>query len=195
MDFKTYVQSIVASYVAKDNKNIIFIKHYNTLDITEHEILAKVDRTDEKVFLYHEFAMHYMHESYAPFLQWIRQCYNSYYKDVMTVEEVDNITRRVQRKVYAETGVILTGVGVYSFNTKNEEAARIHNTVMETVLKHDWALQVHAFHADTVKKKMRFDVVFSFDIESKEGYEIIMKEMRQLYPDYSITITSDVDVS
>lgn len=115
--------------------------------------------------------------------------------DVMTVEEVDNITRRVQRKVYAETGVILTGVGVYSFNTKNEEAARIHNTVMETVLKHDWALQVHAFHADTVKKKMRFDVVFSFDIESKEGYEIIMKEMRQLYPDYSITITSDVDIS
>ncbi len=87
MDFKTYVQSIVASYVAKDNKNIIFIKHYNTLDITEHEILAKVDRTDEKVFLYHEFAMHYMHESYAPFLQWIRQCYNSYYKDVMTVED------------------------------------------------------------------------------------------------------------
>jgi cation diffusion facilitator family transporter len=115
--------------------------------------------------------------------------------DVMTVEEVDNITRRVQRKVYAETGVILTGVGVYSFNTKNEEAAGIRNTVMETVLRHDWALQVHAFNADTAEKKMRFDVVFSFDIEPREGYEIILKEIRNLYPDYSITITSDVDVS
>lgn len=87
MDFKTYVQNIVASYVAKDNKNIIFIKHYNTLDITKNEILAQVDRTDDKVFLYHEYAMHDMHSSYAPFLHWIRQCYNTYYKEKMTAEE------------------------------------------------------------------------------------------------------------
>jgi len=87
MDFKTYVQSVVASYVEKQNKNIIFIKHYNTLDITRNEILAKVDRTDDKVFLYHEYAMHDMHSSYAPFLQWIRQCYDTYYKDTVTVEE------------------------------------------------------------------------------------------------------------
>ncbi len=87
MDFKTYVQSVVASYVAKENKSIIFIKHYNTLDITRNEILAQVDKTDDKVFLYHEYAMHEMHGSYAPFLQWIRQCYNTYYKDKMTAED------------------------------------------------------------------------------------------------------------
>ena len=87
MDFKTYVQSVVASYVEKQNKNIIFIKHYNTLDITKNEILAKVDKTDDKIFLYHEYAMHDMHSSYAPFLQWIRQCYERYYKDTVTVEE------------------------------------------------------------------------------------------------------------
>lgn len=87
MDFKTYVQSVVASYVEKQNKNIIFIKHYNTLDVTEDEILAQVSKTSSKVFLYHEYAMHDMHSSYAPFLQWIRQCFNSYYKDKMTVED------------------------------------------------------------------------------------------------------------
>lgn len=87
MDFKTYVQSVVASYVEKQNRNLIFIKHYNTLDITRDEILAKVDKTDDKIFLYHEYAMHDMHSSYAPFLQWIRQCYNTYYSDVMTVED------------------------------------------------------------------------------------------------------------
>ena len=87
MDFKTYVQSVVASYVAKDNKNIIFIKHYNTLDITRNEILAQVDKTDDKVFLYHEYAMHDMHSSYAPFLEWIRQCFNTYYKDKMSAED------------------------------------------------------------------------------------------------------------
>ena len=63
MDFKTYVQSVVASYVEKQNKSIIFIKHYNTLDITKDEILAMVDKTDDKIFLYHEYAMHDMHDS------------------------------------------------------------------------------------------------------------------------------------
>ena len=115
--------------------------------------------------------------------------------DVMTVEEVDTITRRLQQKVYKGTGVIITGVGVYSYNTKDQEAAKIRNTVMETVLQHEWALQVHAFNADTKKKKMRFDVVLSFDIDPRQGYEVIMKEIRKLYPDYAITITSDIDIA
>ena len=115
--------------------------------------------------------------------------------DVMTVEEVDTITRRLQQKVYEGTGVIITGVGVYSYNTKDQEAAKIRNTVMETVLQHEWALQVHAFNADTKKKKMRFDVVLSFDIDPRQGYEVIMKEIRRLYPDYAITITSDIDIA
>ena len=115
--------------------------------------------------------------------------------DVMTVEEVDTITRRLQQKVYEGTGVIITGVGVYSYNTKDQEAAKIRNTVIETVLQHEWALQVHAFNADTKKKKMRFDVVLSFDIDPRQGYEVIMKEIRRLYPDYAITITSDIDIA
>lgn len=86
MDFKTYVQSVVASYVDKQNSNVIFIKHYNTLDITKNEILADVDETSGKVFLYHEYEMHEMHSTFAPFLQWIRQCYDTYYKGKMTVE-------------------------------------------------------------------------------------------------------------
>ena len=27
------------------------------------------------------------------------------------------------------------------------------------------------------------------------GYEVIMKEIRRLYPDYAITITSDIDIA
>ena len=42
---------------------------------------------------------------------------------------------------------------------------------------------------------MRFDVVFSFDIDQNEGYETIMKEIETLYPDYTITITSDMDIA
>ena len=87
MDFKTYVQSVVASYVEKENKNVIFIKHYNTLDISKDEILAQVDKTDDKVFLYHEFVMHEMHSSFDPFLEWIRQCYVEFYSNTMSAED------------------------------------------------------------------------------------------------------------
>lgn len=115
--------------------------------------------------------------------------------DYMTVDKVDELTRRIQAKVYAETGVILTGVGVYSFNTGDDEVAKMRNTVLETVMAHEWALQLHGFYVDTERKDMRFDVVMSFDIDNKEGLELLYKEISALYPDYHLTIAPDVDIS
>ena len=114
--------------------------------------------------------------------------------DTMEVDEVDKLTRRIEMKVYKETGVILTGVGVYSFNTSDDEAANMRDTVRETVMAHDWALQLHGFYADTEKKTMRFDVVISFDIKRAEALEILTKEVQSLYPDYTLQIVPDVDV-
>ena len=115
--------------------------------------------------------------------------------DTMTVEQVDELTRRVQAKVLNETGVILTGVGVYSYNTKNDEAAKIRNTIQKLVLSHDWALQFHGFYVDIKKKSLRFDVVMSFEIDPKDGLDTLYKEVREAYPDYDIYIAPDVDVS
>jgi len=115
--------------------------------------------------------------------------------DTMTVEEVDRLTRRVEEKVYRETGVILTGVGVYSYNTGNSEAAQMRNRVQETVMRHDWALQLHGFYADLEAKTIRFDVVLSFDIGQKEALDVLYAEIREIYPDYEIQIVPDVDIS
>ena len=49
--------------------------------------------------------------------------------DTLTVEQADVITRKVQHEVYSHTGVILTGVGIYSHNTKDDVAAEIRNNV------------------------------------------------------------------
>ena len=115
--------------------------------------------------------------------------------DTMTVEELDRLTRKVEGKVYKETGVILVGVGVYSHNTGDNEAALIFKDVRDKVLAHDWAVQMHGFHVDVPAKEMRFDVVMNFDIRPKKGIEIISKEIGQAYPDYAIQIVPDVDVS
>ena len=115
--------------------------------------------------------------------------------DTMTVAQLDDLTRRVETKVYRETGVILAGVGAYSYNTGDNEAARIQNDVRKRVLSHDWAVQMHGFYLEEEKKHMRFDVVFSFDIDPKDGLASLYDEIRQAYPDYAVVIVPDVDVS
>ena len=41
-------------------------------------------------------------------------------RDTMTVEELDRLTRRIEESVYRKTGVILTGIGVYAYNTGDD---------------------------------------------------------------------------
>ena len=115
--------------------------------------------------------------------------------DTMTVEEVDVLTRKVQNKVFHETGVILTGIGVYSYNTSDDEAAQMRNHVQEKVLDHDWAIQMHGFYVDTVEKLIRFDVVLSFDADRKEALDTLNAELKEMYPDYTPVIVPDVDTS
>lgn len=114
--------------------------------------------------------------------------------DTMSVDEVDRVTRRIETKVYREAGIILTGIGVYSYNTSDGEAVRIRNSVRQTVMAHDWALQLHGFYADTDKKTMRFDVVLSFDIDRAEAIGVLTKEVKELFPDYTLQIVPDIDV-
>ena len=115
--------------------------------------------------------------------------------DTLTVDEVDRITRRIQTNVFHKTGVILTGIGVYSHNTSNDAAAQMRNKIQETVLSHDWALQMHGFYADTEQKTIRFDVVVSFDADRKEALETLCSEVTALYPEYEVLIVPDVDVA
>ncbi|MBO6214564.1 MAG: cation transporter, partial [Lachnospiraceae bacterium] len=115
--------------------------------------------------------------------------------DTMTAKEVDKLTRKMENKVYKETGVVLAGMGLYSYNTENDEAGRIEKDVREKVLAHEWALQLHGFYLDVESKEMTFDVVMSFDIVPKEGLKTINEEIRKAYPEYRVNIVPDVDIS
>ncbi|MBR6918371.1 MAG: cation transporter [Clostridia bacterium] len=115
--------------------------------------------------------------------------------DTLTVDDVDRITRRIQTDVYHKTGIILTGIGVYSFNTSDDAASKIRNEVQKTVMSHDWALQMHGFYADTEKKTLRFDVVLSFDIDRKVAISTLYEEICAHFPDYEVTIIPDVDMT
>ncbi|MBR3200847.1 MAG: cation transporter [Mogibacterium sp.] len=114
--------------------------------------------------------------------------------DNMTVDQVDVLTRRLTERVYRETGVVLTGVGVYSRKT-DSKAENMRSAIEEIVLTHEWALQMHGFYVDEERKIIRFDVVMSFDISHSEGIKILKDEIAERYPGYKLIIVADIDIT
>ena len=114
--------------------------------------------------------------------------------DSMTVDKVDVLTRKLTDRVYRETGVILTGVGVYSRNT-DAKAERIRRDIEKIVMAHEWALQMHGFYIDEERKIIRFDVVMSFDVSHSEGIKTICEEVKEIYPEYDLVIVPDIDIT
>jgi len=94
-----------------------------------------------------------------------------------------------------KTGVIMTGIGVYSYNTTDEVAAKVQNEIQKIVMSHDWALQMHGFYLDEVNKTITFDVVVSFDIDHGQAREILEQEIGTLYRDYELKIVTDMDIT
>ena len=114
--------------------------------------------------------------------------------DNMTVDKVDVLTRKLTDRVYRETGVILTGIGVYSRNT-DAKAEIIRREIEKIVMSHEWALQMHGFYIDEIRKIIRFDVVMSFDISHGEGIRTICEEVKAIYPEYDLVIVPDIDIT
>ena len=115
--------------------------------------------------------------------------------DVMTVEQVARLTHRIHEKVFKATGVHLSGVTVYSYNTRDPEAAQMREQVSQLVMKHPWALQVHGFYVDRTKKTMRFDVVVTFGRDREPLIQELQQEITRLYPDYQVSVDIDRDIS
>ena len=116
--------------------------------------------------------------------------------DTLSADELDQLIRRVTEDVFAEHKVILTAVGVYSVNTKDPEAAAAREKVKSIALSHDYILQMHGFYVDFEEKKMRFDLVVSFDAPSRqEAFGKAYADVQQAFPDFEIQAIMDTDFS
>lgn len=115
--------------------------------------------------------------------------------DTLTVAQVDTLTRKIETNVFHNTGVILTGVGIYACNTSDEEVSQIFNKVQKIVMSHNWALQLHGFYINLEEKKLQFDVVLSFETERDTAIQKLISEIQKEYPEFNIQITPDVDIT
>lgn len=116
--------------------------------------------------------------------------------DTYSANELDALIRSIQVKVYQEHHVILTAIGVYSVNTKDEHAARIRDEIKTAVMEHPYVLQVHGFYLYEEQKRIRFDVVISFDAaDRRKVYKEVLQTAKDLYPEYEYMIAMDTDYS
>lgn len=116
--------------------------------------------------------------------------------DKLTAGEIDVLTRKISDAVYKKHNVILTGVGIYAVNSTDADAIEAREKIREAVLKIDHVIQMHGFYMDNVNRVIRFDMVVSFDAESRRETGLkAEKAVNELYPDYKVYIALDFDFS
>ena len=114
--------------------------------------------------------------------------------DTYSADRLDRLIREITLKVLAEHHVILTAIGVYSMNTKDENVIRTREKVQEIVLAHEHVREMHGFYLMEDEKAMRFDVVVSFNAKDRNAvYREVTERVQKEFPDYRLQVAMDTD--
>ena len=114
--------------------------------------------------------------------------------DTYSADKLDQMIREIMMKVYSEHHVILTAIGVYSVNTKDEEIIRTKKQVEEIVFSHEYVRQMHGFYLTKDEKKIRFDIVISFDAKDRRAvYKDVVAAVQKVFPEYTLQVAMDTD--
>ena len=114
--------------------------------------------------------------------------------DTYSADRLDQMIREIMMKVYSEHHVILTAVGVYSVNTKDEETIQTKKKVEEIVFANAYIRQMHGFYLTKDEKKIRFDIVISFDAKDRRAvYTDVVAAVQKAFPDYTLQVALDTD--
>ncbi|MBQ5337098.1 MAG: cation transporter [Oscillospiraceae bacterium] len=116
--------------------------------------------------------------------------------DTYSADRLDRLIREIQMAVFIKHHVTLTAIGVYSINTKDDEAKQIEKKVKEIVFAKEHVLQMHGFYLTRETNTIRFDVVVSFDAPNRrEVYKNIISDVQKAFPEHKLQIALDTDYS
>lgn len=116
--------------------------------------------------------------------------------DTMTAKELDRLEREIAVNVYKKNHIILTGISVYSMNTKDKEARQVEETVRGILEKYPDVMQMHGFYLDRQERTVKFDIIISYNAPDREKlYQQILGEVSEALPDYTPQIQLDSDIS
>ncbi len=116
--------------------------------------------------------------------------------DTMTADKIDTLTRNITEKVFKDTCIYITAVGIYSNNSSNEKLMKMRTDITGLVVDHKHILQLHGFYVDEEKKRITFDVVVDFDEQDREGLIAhIINDVKTVLPEYEVVVAIDSDIS
>ena len=116
--------------------------------------------------------------------------------DTLSADDLDKLIRKITVDVYQKHNVLLTAIGVYSYNTKDPEAVAAREKVSRIVADNPYVLQMHGFYLDQAEKTIRFDIVVSFDAKDrKQVYREVCENVQKEYPEYRLQVAMDTDFS
>ncbi|MCR5236148.1 MAG: cation diffusion facilitator family transporter [Lachnospiraceae bacterium] len=116
--------------------------------------------------------------------------------DTMNADEIDRLIRRITEKVYQDYGIAMTGLSIYSMNTKDEEAVQIRKEITDLALSEEYVLQLHGFYLNKSDHTIRFDLVLDFDAPDKnEICSRVKDKATSLHPEYEVFVTPDYDIA
>lgn len=193
LSLEAYVGVIISVFIIKSGFEIIGSAVDEMLGLRESEKLTRAVKEsiakEESIYGIYDLMLH----DYGP----DRHLATVHIEidDNLTAQQIDVMSRNIQERVYEDTAVILTAVGIYSHSTDNGEAAQIRTNIRKLVMSHDGVLQFHGFYIDLECKRISFDIIIDFSADRKALYKHIAEDVREQYPDYDIRITLDTDIS
>ena len=114
--------------------------------------------------------------------------------DYMTADEIDEMERRIAYNVYNKHGVIMTGIGIYALNTKDDDIKALKSRVTSIIAAHDTVLQVHGFHFDKETSTVNADIILDFATPDMQAeFNAIKAELETAFPQYNFKIIMDLD--
>ena len=115
--------------------------------------------------------------------------------DSMTAEEIDPLERKISNIVLEKHNIYLTGITVYSMNTKNMDIVKLRYKIYKIVMSNDGVLEFHGFYLEEKNKSIRFDIIIDYSLKNREEiYNKVLNDIKKEYPDYTINIKVDIDI-
>ena len=116
--------------------------------------------------------------------------------DTTSAAQIDEMTRRLQLIVMQRHGVALATVGIYALNTTDDKITAMRSDVTEIVMGHEGVLQMHGFYVNEEQRCIVFDVILDFALVDRQALrDHIVSDIQKLYPDYTVAVTLDRDLS
>lgn len=114
----------------------------------------------------------------------------------LSAKSIDFLERKIAEKVYLETSVAMTAIGIYARGTDNVFSRKVYADLRDIITEYPSVLQLHGFAVDETEKQIRFDLVLDYNEKKRnEIFQDIVCKIGEKYPEYNIYPVLDADIT